>query len=120
MPGPGKAGEVERVLVGGRGDDGIHFAAERHAGGGLDRVTRDTAGAQDAMVVRGLAAAGMPRADGHPLGRRHGGDLVFGADEDDVRADRLGEGAGGDLGPDPPRIAERHRDAGHQGVRIST
>jgi hypothetical protein len=32
----------------------------------------------------------------------------------------LGECAGGDLGPDPPWIAERHREARHQGVRMST
>ena len=52
VTGIGKAREVERMLVGGSGDDGVDFAAERELGGRLDRVSGDAAGPDGPVAVR--------------------------------------------------------------------
>ena len=39
--------------------------------------------------------------------RGYSGDLVFRADDRDLGIEWLGQRAGGDLGPDPARIAQR-------------
>ena len=67
VSGIGKAGQMEGVLLGGRGDDRVHFAAERQLDRRLDRVAGEPPRPDGAgPVVRLLAAALAPGADADP------------------------------------------------------
>jgi hypothetical protein len=108
VTGIGEAGEMEGMLVGGGGDDGVHFAAESELHGRFDRVAGDAARADLALAVRaGVAAAVSPGSDRYLTLRRNAGDLVLRANQGDLSFERLGQGAGRDLGPDPTRIPQR-------------
>ena len=99
--------------MGGGGDDGVHLPSERHSGGGFDGGSCDSSGPHGAAAVGfRIARAEPPGTDADLVGgggKR--GDLILGPDHDDVRRDRLSQRTGGDLGTDPPRVAQRNRDA---------
>ena len=95
VPGIGKAGEVQRVLVGRGRDDGVDLALEGEPHRTLDGVPREAAGTDDPVAVAVLLAAPqLPAAHRHPVGGGHRGDLVLGADDRDVGVDRRLRGRG--------------------------
>jgi hypothetical protein len=107
----GKAGEVEGMLVGGCGNDGVHFALKRQFDGGLDRVSGNAAGADHAIAV-GVAVAQTKSPGSYRDTMLSGNrlDLVFGTDNGDLCIDGLNQRSGGDLRPDPARIAEGYSE----------
>ena len=125
VTGIGKAGEMERVLVGRSGDDRIHLAGERQARGRFDAVAGDASGPKRPRMVGPVTAAGIPGAYRHPPRRglepgRHFGNLVLRADQGDLGVERLGQRASHDLGSDAARIAERDCEPRGQDFRMST
>jgi hypothetical protein len=74
----GKAGEVERVLVGGSGDDGVGLTFQREPGRVLNSVAGDTSGL-DGPVTIGLSfsAAEFPASYRDSPPSRYRGDLVL-------------------------------------------
>ena len=110
MAGIGKACQVQGVLMRGSSDNGLHLTAERHSGGGLDRVSCNPARPPGASVIRiHLARAESPGSHTDVAGGGKCSDLILGADQDNICGKRLGQGAGRDLGTDSPRIAQRNR-----------
>jgi hypothetical protein len=119
MTGPGKSGQVQRMLVGRRRDDAVHLACHGHARGRLDGVAGDAAGPDCTGVIGAFANAKTPGPDAYPPSRGQGRDLVFRTDQHQLGIERLGERAPGDLGADAPRITERHGQPDGHGVRMS-
>lgn len=97
------------MLVGRRCYDGIDVAVEGQLDRGLDRVSGDSAGADDPFTVPVRVSA--PRSPGpdrdSPLGRyrRY---LIFRAHDGDLGVDRVRQRARYNLGADPARIAQRN------------
>jgi len=101
---------MEGVLMGGSSDNGIHLTANRHSGGGLDRVSCNPARPPGAGDIRiHLSGAKSPGSHTDVSGGGKFGDLILSADQDNIRGERLGQGAGRDLGTDPARIAQGNR-----------
>ena len=102
VTGIGEACEMERVLVGRGGDDGIHLAAEGELDGGFDRVAGDATRPQDAITVLiPLAAAEAPRSysDFTLTGNRR--DLLFRANNRDLGIDCSASARAAISGPMP-------------------
>jgi hypothetical protein len=107
---------MEGVLVGGASHDRIYIALEREFDGALYGMAGKATGADDAMtVVPTLAAALLPATDREAPDRGNGLDLIVGADDRDVRIERLGQGSSDDLGSDAAGIAKGYRDSWSKG-----
>jgi hypothetical protein len=101
-----KAGEMQRMLVRGRGDDRIGRSRLNQADGPFHRVAGQPAGAKGpgALVVAGCRLA--PAAHSDPPRCREIGDLLLRPEHDDLGGNRLGQRFGNDLGTDSPRVPE--------------
>jgi hypothetical protein len=106
----GKSCEMQCVLVGRGGHDGIDVAALRQLDRGFDRVPGDAAGPDGPVSVGGsIAAAQTPGADRDPLLCLHRGDLVFRPYDRDVGLERLDQGGSSNLRTDAARVSEGYR-----------
>jgi hypothetical protein len=106
---------MKGILLSRRGDDGVHLTAERELHRGLDRVTGEPSRADGAAaVVRLFAAAQPPGPHRHPPRSPDLPDLVVRADQGDLAAERLLQGASGDLRADAAGIAQRDSNAGRR------
>ena len=114
-----KTGKMERVLVGGSGDDGVYFSGESQFDGVFHSVAGNPARAYGTarLFIRFGCA---PRAGRETVHRRDRFDLVFGSDDDYVGVEWIPERSGRDLGTDPPGIAQSDRDPWRHRSRIST
>ncbi len=110
VSGIGKSREVQRMLVGGSGDNAIHLTAERELGRGLHRVAGDTARPHGPAPVRAIAASQTPGSHAKAAVGRNRANLIVGPDQRNFCRKGPSQGAGGDLGTDPARITQRHRD----------
>jgi len=106
----GKACQMERVLMGGSGNDGIDFATEGEPDCYFDRVTGDAAGADGAMAVLArIAATQFPGSNCYPPSGWDRGDLVFRTHYSDLGFERFGQRGGRNLRADAPWVAQRNR-----------
>ena len=92
VTGKGKAREMQRMLVGGSGDDGVHFAGERELAAASTAWPAMRPARMRAVSSR-VAAALAPGAHRHLPVSRYAGDLVLGADEGDLGVERVGQRA---------------------------
>ena len=120
VSGKRKSGEMQGVLLGRCGDDGVHLAIQGKARGVFDRPAGDQASFDRRGACRTVRLA--PGAGGDAVIRAQVGELFPGADCGDLGINSGVEYCGGDFRSDASWISQRDRepDARSHGSRMST
>lgn len=103
---------MKRVLLGWGGNDRVHLTAECELDCSFYGVSSQAAGTNGPSTIGvGVAGTESPGAHRYLMVRTDGGNLIFGADNGDVRFEWFCQCVSRDFGADPPRITQRNGKA---------